>query len=176
MDIAVLFADVRGSTALGEQLGATGFAKLMNRFYSVATDALLAHDALIDKLIGDEVMALFVRGVAGPEYRRKACDAGLALLRGVGAVDGKEPWLPLGVAVHAGTAFVGNVGSSVVDFTALGDTVNTASRLQSVAEPGKLVLSQEAYASLAATPREDVAREVPVRGKADPMKVHVLTV
>jgi hypothetical protein len=59
VDIGVLFADVRGSTALGEQLGATAFAALLNRFYRTATAVLVAHDALIDKLIGDEVMALF---------------------------------------------------------------------------------------------------------------------
>ena len=73
VDIAVLFADVRGSTALGERTTPTEFATLLNRFYRVATDTLVGHDAVIDKLIGDEVMAFFVRGVSGPEYRAGRC-------------------------------------------------------------------------------------------------------
>ncbi len=59
VDIAVLFADVRGSTGLGERMGATAFAALLYRFYRTATDGLLAHNAVIDKMVGDEVMALF---------------------------------------------------------------------------------------------------------------------
>jgi adenylate cyclase len=75
--VAVLFADVRGSTALGEQVSASDYAQLLNRFYAAATDVLLRHDGLIDKLIGDEAMALFIPGVAGPDYRRKALAAGI---------------------------------------------------------------------------------------------------
>jgi hypothetical protein len=70
VDIGVLFADVRGSTALGERKSASDYAGLLNRFYAVATDVLLRHDALIDKLIGDQAMALFIPGVAGRDYRR----------------------------------------------------------------------------------------------------------
>src|ERR1700731_4746663 len=84
VDVAVLFADVRGSTALAERAGAADFAALLNRFYLAATRALLRHDAVIDKLIGDEVMAFFVRGISGPHYRRRAVEAGLELLRAVG--------------------------------------------------------------------------------------------
>ena len=84
VDIAVLFADVRGSTALGEQLGPQAFAATLNRFYHAATEALTQHDAIVDKLIGDEVMALFIPGVCGPEYRRHAAEAALALLHAVG--------------------------------------------------------------------------------------------
>src|SRR6478609_8044278 len=77
VDVAVLFADVRGSTSLGEGADPAAYAGALNRFYAAATDALLRHDAIIDKLIGDEVMAIFVRGVSGPQYRARAVDAGL---------------------------------------------------------------------------------------------------
>ena len=66
----------RGSTALGQRSVATDFAALLNRFYIAATHTLLRHDAVIDKLIGDEVMAFFVQGVSGPNYRRRAVQAG----------------------------------------------------------------------------------------------------
>ncbi|MGI8927312.1 MAG: adenylate/guanylate cyclase domain-containing protein [Tepidiformaceae bacterium] len=174
VDIAVLFADLRGSTTTGASINATAFARLMNRFYGTATEVLLKHDALIDKLIGDEVMALFIPGVAGPRYRQRACDAGMSLLKAIGAEGGREPWLPLGIAVHAGTAYVGNVGAGgVVDFTALGDTINTAARLQSVAAPGELVLSEEAYGSASGLP-EGERRTVPIRGKSETMKIRVV--
>src|ERR1700738_1409568 len=83
VDIAVLFADVRGSTGIGERAAAADFAALLNRFYAAATQALLRHSAVIDKLIGDEVMAFFVRGISGAEYRRQAVDAGMELLGSV---------------------------------------------------------------------------------------------
>jgi Adenylate and Guanylate cyclase catalytic domain len=84
VDIAVLFADVRGSTALGQHSAAADLAALLNRFYVAATRTLLRHDAVIDKLIGDEVMAFFVQGVTGPNYRRRAVQAAMELLDAVG--------------------------------------------------------------------------------------------
>lgn len=174
VDVAVLFADVRGSTGLAEGSSPAAFAALMDRFYRVATEVLLAHGALIDKLVGDEIVALFVRGLSGPAYRRLAATAGEALLR---AVDPSErgPWLAIGVGVHAGTAFVGNVGSGgVADFTALGDTVNVAARLQATAAAGELVLSADAYRSVADIHPDLEQRTVPIRGRAASVEVRVL--
>ena len=145
IDIAVLFADVRGSTALGERASASDYAGLLNRFYAVATDVLLRHDGLIDKLIGDEAMGLFIPGVAGLDYRRKAVEAGLDILRGVGYGSSAEPWLTVGVGVNAGQAYVGNVGAEVVDFTALGDAVNVAALLQKSARTGELVVAADVH-------------------------------
>jgi len=166
--IAVLFADVRGSTTLGDSLGATEFAGRMNRFYEAATKTLIAHDALIDKLLGDEVMALFVPGLCGPEYRQRACDAGIELLQAV------EGWMEVGVGIHSGPAFVGNVGGEgVFDFTALGDTVNVGARLQSVAAAGELVVSDEVFGAVRlAGPAE--SRRVELKGKPEPLTVHAV--
>src|ERR1700752_2128818 len=166
VDIAVLFADVRGSTALAERVGAADFAALLNRFYFAATRALLRYDAVIDKLIGDEVMAFFVPGISGAEYRQRAVDAGLALLLAIGYSSPEGPWIELGAAVHAGIAYVGNIGTAVVDFTALGDTVNVAARMQQHAAAGELLVSQGVVDSLAvAAPRRTLAlpgREQPI--------------
>jgi adenylate cyclase len=174
-DTAVLFADVRGSTELAEKLGSRLYRDCLNRFYRTATGVLLSHDAIIDKLIGDEVMALFVPGFAGKDYRRKAVEAAAHLLRVLGNERGKEAWLPVGAAVHAGIAFVGKVGGEgIMDFTALGDTVNTASRLQALAAPGQLLISDVLYESV-----EDLfpalpARQHELRGKEDKVSVRVL--
>jgi adenylate cyclase len=174
VDIAVLFADVRGSTGLAESMGAAAYAALLNRFYGIATGVLLSHDALIDKLIGDEVMALFIKGISGPDYHRKAVDAGLELLRAVNSpLDGAS--LPVGIAVHSGSAYVGNVGSGgITDFTALGDTVNTAARLQAVAEPGELVLSRDVLSAAGGEEVRGEERTVSVRGRAEPVAITVV--
>lgn len=79
LDIAVLFADVRGSTMLGERLEPAEYASLLNRFYAAATESLIRYNAIIDKLIGDKVMALFIPEFFGPNYVRRAADAALAL-------------------------------------------------------------------------------------------------
>jgi adenylate cyclase len=146
VDIAVLFADARNSTTLGESTPAAEFAGLLNRFYAVATETLIRHDAVVDKLIGDEVMAFFVRGISGPGYRERAVQAGL--LRAVGYGMREGPWLTIGVAVNAGVAYVGNVGAAVVDFTALGDTVNIAARMHGYAASGELLIRDGVAAEL----------------------------
>jgi hypothetical protein len=102
LDIAVLFADVRGSTAIGERLSPSEYASVLNRFYGATTEALIRCDAIIDKLIGDEVMVLFIPGICGPEYQRRAIEAALALRRAVGYGPSGPPWLEIGGAVHWG--------------------------------------------------------------------------
>lgn len=173
VDVAVLFADIRGSTTLGERAVAGDFAALLSRFYATASRVLLRYDAVVDKLIGDEVMAFFVRGISGEKYRRQAVDAGIELLRAVGYGSEEGPWLELGVGVNAGPAYVGNVGEAVVDFTALGDAVNVAARIQQQAAAGRLLVGvgvDDAY--LSGAPRQTLS----LRGRAAPIEVFTLGV
>jgi adenylate cyclase len=172
VDIAVLFADVRGSTSLGERAVPGEFAALLNRFYRIATQTLLRYDAVIDKLIGDEVMAFFVQGVAGRQYRRQAVLAGIELLRAAGYGTGDGAWIDVGVAVNAGVAYVGNVGGEVVDFTALGDPVNVASRLQQCASGGELLVGAAIDDRLLAGAP---TRRIAIRGRDQPIEASVLT-
>ena len=165
VDVAVMFADVRGSTGLGERAGASEFARLLNRFYATATEVILRHDGLIDKLIGDEAMALFIPGVAGPDYRRRALAAGRELLQAVGYGTPAGPWIPVGVGLNAGQAYVGNVGTAVVDFTALGDAVNVAARLQGSAGEGQLVVSADLLEDLDAELPRAERLELDARGR-----------
>jgi adenylate cyclase len=164
---------VRGSTALGENAVAGEFAALLNRFYLVATRTLVRYDAVIDKLIGDEVMAFFVLGVTGRQYRHKAVLAGMDLLRAAGYGTPNGPWLELGVAVNAGRAYVGNVGDAVVDFTALGDPVNVAARMQQLAAGGELLVADDVDDELVpSAPR----RKLALGGREQPVGVFALTV
>ena len=142
VDVAVLFADVRGSTALSTRSAATDFASLLNRFYIAATQTLLRHDAVIDKLHRRRGHGLFCQGHQRPALpRARGRRAGLDLLKVVRHGSDEEPWLELGVAVNAGVAYVGNVGGSVVDFTALGDPVNITARMQEHAAGGELLVA-----------------------------------
>jgi|SRR5579875_47986 adenylate cyclase len=175
VDIAVLFADVRGSTELGEKLAPSAYAEMLNRFYRTATEVLIRHDAIIDKLIGDEVMALFIPGICGSEYHRRAVEAASALLKAVGYGAEAGPWLALGGAVNSGMTYVGNVGAQgIVDFTALGDTVNTASRLASSAAAGEILISAAVYSRVAERFPDLQERTFSLRGKESPMTARVL--
>jgi adenylate cyclase len=168
----VLFADIRGFTSYSESRPTEEVARHLNRFYAVATRVLAGHDAVIDKLVGDEVMALWLPGYAGrEEYIAKMVAAAEELLRAVGFGGEGEPWLPLGLGLDHGFAFVGNVGSGEVkDFTALGDVVNTAARLQAQAKPGQIVMSERVYQE-AATVRfpEAPMVEMNLKGKSEPV-------
>ena len=174
MEIGVLFADVRGYTALSESRPSSEVTELMNRFYTLATEVLIRHDAVIDKLIGDEVMALFIPAWT-PAATSQMFHAAQELLRGVGAGTGEEQWLSLGIGIDYGLASVGNVGSGEVkDFTAIGDVVNTAARLQARAEPGQVVMSERARASMQQPLPDGTAVEFHVKGKAEPVAAWVV--
>src|SRR5215217_4601143 len=176
--LTMLFADVRGSTTLAEQMSAREFSKLINRFYTIATHILIQTDALVDRLMGDEAIGLYIPGFAGPEHPRKAIEAARELLRLTGHSDSKGPWLPVGIGIHTGPAYVGVVGGeeSTVDFTALGDNVNITARLASQAGPGEILISEASYAA-AGLNREDLERRhMDLKGKSEPIGVRVLRV
>lgn len=174
IDVAVLFADVRGSTTIAEAMSSEEYAALLNRFYLTSTRTLIRHDAIIDKLVGDEVMALFIPGFCGPEYKRRAAEAAVELLETVG-YGSSDAILPIGVGVHAGTAYVGNVGSEgVLDFTALGDAVNMAARIQSVAAAGEAAMTYGIYETVAQRFPNADRRRVTLRGKSEETDLHVV--
>jgi adenylate cyclase len=174
VDIAVLFADVRGSTALAERIGAKAFADTLNRFYHVATEVLISHDAMIDKMVGDEVMALFIPSICVNQHRRRAAESAVELIRELGRVRLGDEVLPVGIGVHAGAAFVGKIGAvGVHDFTALGDTVNTAARLQAEAAAGEVVVSEEIYEAAEELFLHTEQRRVTLKGKAEDFALRV---
>ena len=176
--LSMLFADVRGSTTLAERMSAREFSRLINRFYSVASHVLIQSDALVDRLIGDEAIGLFIPGFSGPEHSRRAIEAAQELLRLTGHVDNKVPWLPVGVGIHTGPAFVGIVGedASAMDFTALGDSVNVTARLASEAGPGEVLISDAAYSAANLAIQDLEHRQLELKGKSEPIGVHILRI
>ena len=176
-DGGVLFADVRGFTGFSETRPPAEVAEAMEAFYSVATRVLVDHDAVIDKLVGDEVMALFWPVLMGENEPCEAMlRAGEALLREVGYGSSDPAALPLGVGLDFGRLHLGNVGpAGMHDFTALGDVVNTAARLQAEAEPGQVVFSERVYRAVG-NGRGARPVELEVRGKAEPVGAYILDV
>jgi adenylate cyclase len=144
VEISVLFADVRGSTAIAERMLPEEFSRLMARFYGAAAGVIDEWDGIVDKFLGDGAVALFIPGFAGSDHAADTIAAARGLLEQTGN-DGPEPWIPVGVGVHTGRSFVGTVGEGDArDFTALGDTVNTAARLTGLAGAGEILISAEA--------------------------------
>jgi len=176
--LSMLFADVRGSTTLAEQMGTTEFSRLISRFYEVATDVMVNSDALVDKLIGDEVTGLYTPGFAGPDHARVAIEAAKLLLTVTGHSDPEGPWVPVGAGVHTGEAFVGAVGSKrgLTDITALGDGPNTAARLAGAAAIGEIVISDDAAVAAKLDVEGLERRSLELKGKAEPVAVRVIKV
>jgi adenylate cyclase len=170
VETAVLFADIRGSSRLAESDGPAKFAQRLAAFYADCTAILVDHDAIIDKMIGDEVMALFVPGTAGKDFRRKAVEAALALTAHFGTRGAEAGEIAVGAAVHCGPAYVGNVGSAhAADLTAIGDTVNYAAHLQAAARPGEVLISPPLQAALALP--GFVPHQVVLKGRSEPAAV-----
>lgn len=147
--------------------GSHEVATLLNRFYATAVDVLCAH-AIIDKLVGDQVMALYLPGIfAGEPAEHMLADAeGLLEAAGYG---GSAPWVKLGIGLDFGTAYVGNVGSGEVkDFTAVGDVVNTAARLQAAAASGEIVISSRVHGRAGDHAAGAEPRELALKGKSEP--------
>jgi adenylate cyclase len=175
--LSLLFADIRGSTALAESLGTQEFSRLVARFYDVATEVLIKADSLIDRLVGDEVIALFIPGMVGSRHSEAAVAAAREILRLTGHGERGGPWVPVGAGVHTGRAFVGAVGSAgVSDFTALGDDVNLTARLASVAAAGEILVSEAARSAAGLETGDLESRRLELKGRKEPVDVWVMRI
>jgi adenylate cyclase len=176
IEITVVFADVRGSTGLAERSSAAEYRSLLQAYYRSAASAIDANGGIIDKFLGDGVMALFIPVITGENHAGRAIHAGEAILAAVERDGLAGRGLMVGAGVHTGVAFVGVVGGSEkIDFTALGDTVNIAARLGSLAGPGELLTSRVAWDRAGLEPPAE-ERTVEIAGRADRLAVVVTRV
>ena len=177
IELSLLFADVRGSTTLAENMSTAEFSQLINRFYKAVTKVLIRTDALIDKLIGDQVAGMYVPGFAGKDHAERAIEAAKEVLQVTGHWDSGGTWIPLGAGVHTGTAHVGTVGSQegTIDITVLGDAPNTAARLSSSAAPGEILVSDAASAAAGLDVGGCEKRVLDLKGKKEPVTAYVIS-
>jgi class 3 adenylate cyclase len=176
VEVTVLFADLRGFTPFSERSSPQRVVGMLNEYFGRAVPVLLAHGGTVVQFVGDAVMALFNAPTRQPDHALRAAAAALGMQRAIEEVAARErDWPRFRIGVNTGPAVVGNIGSAELrNFTATGDTVNTAARLEEVAEVGQVVIgpaTHTAIAELAVARRLD---PIAIKGKRDPVAPWVL--
>ena len=180
-EITTLFADLQGFTALGETVDPETLFRVLNRYLAAAAEAILAEEGTIDKLLGDAIMAWFNAPMPQPDHRLRAARAALGIRRAAASLREEllreelpEAFqLQFRVGVHTGPALLGLVGSEArrVEYTAIGDSVNTAKRLQENAAVGQILMSREAVGPILDELEAEEGQPVQVQGKRAPLAV-----
>jgi class 3 adenylate cyclase len=175
-EVTVLFADLRGFTPYSERAAPSQVVALLNRYFGAAVPQVLAEGGTVVQFVGDAIMALFNAPVPQPDHALRAARAALAMQAAVETVAGDDRDLPrFRIGVNTGPAVVGNIGSAEIrNFTAIGDTVNLAARLETSARVGHVVIGAATYELV-----RDVAVVTPidrleVKGKAEPVQAYEL--
>lgn len=177
IELTLLFADVRGSTKLGEQMKPIEFSQLISRFFAASSYVLLDTRAWVDRLVGDQVIGIYIPYFVGQNPELAAIRAARDLLHATGHDEPSGPWINVGVGVHSGTAFIGTVGSKdgATDITVLGDVPNVAARLSSAAGSGEILISEPVFVK-ADLDLSLEKRLLDLKGKSQPMPVYVLNI
>jgi len=169
--MSMLFADVRGSTALSEQMGVAEFSQLINRFYTESTKVIIAEDGLVEKLAGDAVAAFWGAGFAGSHYVQRTVKVARDVLRLM-----QQREIPIGIGVHSGVAYFGTMGTAdgLTDISAIGNEVNLAARLASKAAAGEIILSEQALTEAGIDGSELESRSLVLKGITEPVLARVM--
>ena len=176
--VAVLFSDIRGFTALSETMNPDDMASLLSEYFTEMVECVFRHDGTLDKFMGDAVMAQWGAPIAGGNDADHALQAALDMMRALKKLNAKwrtegRPQLQHGIAVNYGEAFAGNIGSERrLEFTVIGDTVNTAYRLCSAAEAGQILITEEMRQALASPPRLTACPPMELKGKSQLIPVY----
>ena len=180
-DIAVLFVDIRGFTTMSEVLTPEEVVAILNRYLNLTTNAIFKNKGTLDKFVGDATMAVFNSPFDLEDYTFKAVCAAMDIVEGGAALE-KEllekfgRTVGFGVGVNCGEAVVGNVGCEFrMDYTAIGDTVNTAARLESNAKKGQVLISGEVYERVKDRIEVEEVGEIPLKGKSKGVFVYSVT-
>ena len=171
VEMSMLFADVRGSTSLSEQMTPIEFQKLINRFFIGSAKAIGEEYGLLEKLAGDAVAAFWGAGFAGKDYVARTLRAAQKIQKAMGVQK-----IPVGIGVHAGVAYFGAMGSAggLVNISAIGDEVNTAARIASKAAAGEILISEEALKAAGMHGAQLESRSLELKGLSQPVVVRVM--
>ena len=180
-DIAVLFVDIRGFTTMSEALEPEKVVEILHEYLSLTTKSIFDNSGTLDKFVGDATMAVFNSPFDLPDYEYKAVCAALDIVRGGEELEkvlfekyGRS--VGFGVGVHCGPAVVGNVGCDFrMDFTAIGDTVNTSARLEANAKKGQVLISDVLYERLKDRIEVNEIGQIPLKGKSNGVMVYEVT-
>ena len=179
--IAVLFVDIRGFTPLSESLEPEQVVDILNSYLALTTSCIFRHGGTLDKFIGDATMAVFNAPFDTEDYVYKAVLAAWDIVQGGNRIEEKfveryGKHVGFGVGVNCGPAVVGNIGCDFrMDYTAIGDTVNTAARLEANAPRGKVYISNSVYEQVKDRITVEEVGEIPLKGKSKGVFVYSIT-
>ncbi|MEK6573041.1 MAG: adenylate/guanylate cyclase domain-containing protein, partial [Chloroflexota bacterium] len=172
--VTCIFADIRGFTNFSEYLDPVQLLDVLNRYLGAAADAVLLHEGTLDKFLGDAVMAIFNAPEHQEDHTMRAVRAALQMRNDILAlheVMAPQYRLSFGIAINVGEAVVGLVGTKQrVDYTAIGDTINTAKRIQENAKAGQILLSETAYAAVKDHVIVPALEPMKVKGRVPPVQ------
>lgn len=179
-DVAVLFVDIRGFTPMSESLEPEQVVEILNEYLQLATEAIFKNRGTLDKFIGDAAMAIFNAPFDLDDFVYKAVCAARDIAAGSQELEerlkkrfGKT--VSFGIGVNCGRAVVGNIGCDFrMDYTAIGDTVNTAARLESNAKKGQILISEYVYEAVKERVEVTEIGEIPLKGKSKGVFVYQL--
>ncbi len=180
-NIAVLFVDIRGFTPMSESLEPEQVVDILNSYLNLTTNAIFNNGGTLDKFIGDATMAVFNAPFDLDDYVFRAVKTAHEIVEGGNAIEEKflEKYgksVSFGVGVNCGNAVVGNIGCDFrMDYTAIGDTVNTAARLESNAKRGQVLISESVYEQVKDRITVEPIGEIPLKGKSKGVFVYSLT-
>ena len=176
--VAVLFSDIRGFTPLSESMNPDDMASLLSEYFTEMVECVFRHDGTLDKFMGDAVMAQWGAPIASGNDADRALQAAIDMMRALKKLNAKwktegRPQLQHGIAVNYGEAFAGNIGSERrLEFTVIGDTVNTAYRLCSAADAGQILITEEMREALTSPPKLITCPPMELKGKSQPIPVY----
>jgi class 3 adenylate cyclase len=177
--VTMLFSDVKGSTPMAERLDPEEYAEIMDGAFDVLIGPITRYEGALARLMGDGILAFFGAPIAHEDDAERACRAGLEIIEGAReyAVRLEEERAIAGfnvrVGIHTGLVVVGEVGSDLrVEYTAMGDAVNLASRMETAAEPGTVLITEDTQRLIAPLFETEALRPMEVRGKTEPVPVH----
>ena len=176
--VSVLFSDIRGFTALSESMNPDAMATLLTEYFTEMVECVFRHGGTLDKFIGDAVMAQWGAPLGNADDADRAMAAAIDMMSALDALNTRwrtegRPTLEIGIGLNHGEAFAGNIGSERrLEFTVIGDTVNTASRLCSAADGGEILLSDEMRRALSSPPRLEVCPPMELKGKSQAVPVY----
>ena len=174
--ITTLFADIRGFTSFSESVSPEELVRVLNLHLATAAEAVLFEDGTIDKFLGDAVMAWFNAPVPQEDHTLRAVRAALSIRQGLEELHRENPGLTqlsFGVGIHVGDAVLGLVGTEKrLDYTAIGDSVNTAKRIQENSEAGQILMSQQALSHVAGKVVAEPVEPIHAKGKREPLNVY----
>ena len=177
VDVTVLFADLRGFTSFSERSSPHDVVTMLNRYFGVAVPVVLAEGGTVSQFMGDAIMVLFNAPSRQPDHALRAARAGLGLQAAIDEIAaGRAGWPRFRVGINSGPVVVGNIGSAELrNFTAIGDTANLASRLETSAQEGQVVIGPTTYALLRDVAVVEPLGPLQVKGKEAPIEAYVLT-